>query len=269
VLRDPIAALPEMKWVKENPGSTELRAIDPLTGKTKWARKMGGWQDRGGALATAGGLVFQGSVDGHLRAFDKATGKLLKDIDTGSSILAAPMTYKVGGVQYVAVMAAWGGGGYPYVPPYSAAYTRGNQGRILVFKLDGGAVPIPPQLPPLDAAPPAPKQAPGVTPAMIAQGQTLFFGNCALCHSNQVRSITPDLRRMSEGSHQAFKQIVLEGLLTPNGMPRWNDRLNEKDVEAIHAYLIDLQGKTRAEEIEKKKRGLPLDRPGLTILSNY
>src|SRR5690606_25271856 len=42
-LRDPIAALPEMKWVKENPGSTELRAIDPLTGKTRWAYKMGGW----------------------------------------------------------------------------------------------------------------------------------------------------------------------------------------------------------------------------------
>ncbi|HWJ69899.1 MAG TPA: PQQ-dependent dehydrogenase, methanol/ethanol family [Sphingobium sp.] len=269
VLRDPIAALPEMAWVKENPGSTELRAVDPLTGKTKWAYKMAGWQDRGGALATAGGLVFQGSIDGHLRAFDKASGTLLKEIDTGTSILAAPMTYKVGGVQYVAVMAAWGGGGYPYVPPYSAAYKRGNQGRILVFRLDGGAVPIPPELPPLDVAPPAPKQAPGVTPATIAQGSNLFMANCALCHSNQPRSITPDLRRMSEGTHAAFKQIVLEGLLLPNGMPRWDDRLSAQDVDAIHAYLIDLQGQVRTEELEKRKRGLPLDTPGLTILSNY
>jgi quinohemoprotein ethanol dehydrogenase len=62
---------------------------------------------------------------------------------------------------------------------------------------------------------------------------------------------------------------VLKGLLLPNGMPRWDDRLTEADVDKIHAYLIDLQGKTRAEELEKKKRGLPLDAPGLTILANY
>ncbi|BAK65403.1 quinohemoprotein alcohol dehydrogenase [Sphingobium sp. SYK-6] len=268
-LRAAIEARPEMAWVKENPGSTELRAIDPLTGKTKWARRTAGWQDRGGALATAGGLVFQGSIDGHLRVFDSANGKLLKDIDTGTSILAAPMTYKVGGVQYVAVMAAWGGGGFPYVPPYSAAYSRGNAGRILVFRLDGGPVPIPDELPPLQPAPSPPAQAPGVTPQTIAQGMELFMGNCALCHSNQPRSITPDLRRMSEGTHKAFRQIVLEGLLLPNGMPRWDDRLGPAQVDAIHAYLIDLQGKTRAEELEKQKRGLPLDTPGLTILSNY
>jgi quinohemoprotein ethanol dehydrogenase len=268
-LRSAIEARPEMAWVKQNPGGTQLRAIDPLTGKTRWAYKMGGWQDRGGALATGGGLIFQGSIDGHLRAFDKVTGKLLKDIDTGSSILAAPMTYKVGGTQYVAVMAAWGGGGYPYVPPYSAAYKRGNQGRLLVFKLDGGTVPIPAELPPVEVAPAPPPQASGVTPAMIAQGNAIFMANCGLCHSNQHRSITPDLRRMSDGAHQAFKEIVLEGLLLPNGMPRWDDRLSEQDADAIHAYLIDLQGKTRAEELEKQKRGLPLDTPGLTILTNY
>jgi quinohemoprotein ethanol dehydrogenase len=268
-LRSAIEARPEMAWVKKDPGGTQLRAIDPLTGKTKWAYKMGGWQDRGGALATAGGLIFQGSIDGHLRAFDKVTGKLLKDIDTGSSILAAPMTYKVGGAQYVAVMAAWGGGGYPYVPPYSAAYKRGNQGRLLVFKLDGGPVPIPAELPAVEVAPAPPPQAPGVTAATIAQGNAIFMANCGLCHSNQHRSITPDLRRMSEGAHQAFNDIVLRGLLLPNGMPRWDDRLSEKDANAIHAYLIDLQGKTRAEELEKQKRGLKLDTPGLTILTNY
>ena len=264
-----IAALPEMDWVRKDGGGTQLKAIDPLTGQTKWAFKLGGWQDRAGALATAGGLVFQGSIDGHFRVFDKATGKLLKDIDTGTSILAAPMTYRAGGVQYVAVMAAWGGGGYPYVPAYAAAYKRGNANRILVFKIGGGAVPIPPELPPIEVAPAPPAQAPGVTQATITQGQLLFFGNCALCHSNQLRSITPDLRRMSDGAHKAFNEIVLRGLLTPNGMPRWDDRLTEADANAIHAYLIDLQGKTRAQELEKKKRGLPLDGPQLTILSNY
>lgn len=100
-------------------------------------------------------------------------------------------------------------------------------------------------------------------------GQTLFFGNCALCHSNQLRSITPDLRRIPAEVHKQFNEIVLHGLFLPGGMPRWDDRLTEADANAIHAYLIDLQGKTHAEEVEKKKRGLPLDAPQLTILSNY
>ncbi len=268
-MQQAITSLPQWQWVKDNPGGTELRAIDPLTGKTVWAQKMAGWQDRGGALATAGGLVVQGSIDGHLRAYDKKTGKLLKDIDTGTSILAAPMTYKVGGVQYVAVMAAWGGGGYPYVPPYSAAYKRGNQGRILVFRLGRRRRADPTGIAPAGSRA-AGTGAGARRHARDHRGRAgLFFANCALCHSNQLRSITPDLRRMSEGTHAAFREIVLRGLLTPNGMPRWDDRLSEADADKIHAYLIDEQRKARADELEKKKRGLPIDTPGLTILSNY
>ncbi len=55
----------------------------------------------------------------------------------------------------------------------------------------------------------------------------------------------------------------------PNGMPRWDDLLNPADVDAIHAYLIDLQAKTRADELAKQKAGVPLDAPSLAILSNY
>jgi quinohemoprotein ethanol dehydrogenase len=240
-----------------------------LTGKTRWSVPSDGWQDRAGTLTTAGGLLFHGNIAGKLRVFDKATGKLLKSIDTGSSILAAPMTYRVKGVQYVAVMAAWGGGGYAYVPPYSAAYQRGNQGRLLVFRLDGGPVKLPPALPALEVAPEPPAQAAGVTPSTIAKGQQLFFGNCVMCHANQHRSITPDLRRMQPGTHQLFSKIVLEGLLRQNGMPRWDDVLKPDEVAAIHAWLIDEQRKTRADELEKQKRGIPLDAPSLAILSNY
>jgi len=264
-----IKALPAWKEVQRNPGGTEMRAIDPLTGKTVWAHPTQGWQDRGGVLTTASGLVVHGNLAGQLIVREARTGKVIKTIETGSSILAAPMTYRVKGVQYVAVMAAWGGGGFPYVPPYSAAYQRGNAGRILVFRLDGGAVPLPPTLPGLEVAPPAPAQADGVTPATLAQGRALFFGNCAICHSNQHRSITPDLRRMSDATHEAFNDILLKGLLQQNGMPRWDDALKPADVAAIHAWLIDEQARTRADELEKKKRGVPLDAPSLAILSNY
>jgi quinohemoprotein ethanol dehydrogenase len=230
---------------------------------------MRGWQDRSGVLTTAGGLLFQGSIDGTFRVFDKRHGRLLKSIDTGTSILAAPMTYRVNGVQYVAVMAAWGGGGFPFVPQYAAAYKRGNRGRLLVFRLGGGAVPIPPELPPLEVAPEPPAQQPGVTAAALEHGRALFFGNCVICHSNQHRSITPDLRRMSPGTHDAFTAIVLGGALLPNGMPRWDDRLSAADAEALHAYLIDLQSRTRTEELARQRAGVPLDAPSLAILSNY
>jgi quinohemoprotein ethanol dehydrogenase len=264
-----VKSLPEFDEVRRKPFVSELRAIDPLTGQTRWAVPMKGWQDRAGVLTTASGLVFQGSIDGSFRVFDARDGRLLKSIDTGTTILAAPMTYRVNGVQYVTVMAAWGGGGYPYVPRYSAAYSRGNQGRILTFRLGGGPVPVPPELPPLEIAPPAPAQAPGVTQATIVAGQTLFFGNCVLCHSNQHRSITPDLRRMQPGAHDAFRSIVLDGALVASGMPRWDDRLTRTDVDAIHAYLIDLQARTRKDELAKQKAGVPLDAPSPAILSNY
>lgn len=264
-----VKALPAFEEVKRKPFVSELRAIEPLTGRTRWAVPLAGWQDRAGVLSTASGLLFQGSIDGSFRVFDVYTGILLKAIDTGTSILAAPMTYRVRGQQYVAVMAAWGGGGYPYVPTYSAAYKRGNQGRLLVFRLGGGAVPIPPELPPLQVAPPPPAQRPDVTPVTIALGRGLFFRGCVLCHSNQPRSITPDLRRMQPGTHELFRTIVLDGLLVPNGMPRWDDQLTPEDVGAIQAYLIDLQSKTRADELAKQQAGMSLDAPSLAILSNY
>ena len=264
-----VAKLREMQWVKDKPYTSELRAIDPLTGKTRWAVPMEGWQDRGGVLATDSGLIFQGTASGRLTVRDADSGKLLKSIETGTSIMAAPMTYRVGGVQYVAVQAGWGGGGWSFVPDYAAAYRYGNANRILVFRLDGGQVKLPDPLPPLEVAPAPPPQAAGVTAATIGQGAGLFFANCAVCHSNQPRSISPDLRRLAPGTHDAFRQIVLDGLLVPNGMPRWDDLLSPGDVDAIHAYLIDQQKQTHLRELALKKAGKPLDSRSLAIMSNY
>ena len=69
------------------------------------------WQARsehilvGGVLATAGGLVFMGEGDGHLSAFDSATGERLWQFRCGAGVNAPPITYAVDGVQYVAVAA--------------------------------------------------------------------------------------------------------------------------------------------------------------------
>lgn len=69
------------------------------------------WQSRvpnpmiGGALATAGGLVFVGQANGAFDAFDADDGKVLWRHRAGAGVNAAPMTYMVNGVQYVAVAA--------------------------------------------------------------------------------------------------------------------------------------------------------------------
>lgn len=268
-IRDQVEKLPEMQWVKDKPYSSELRAIDPLTGKAKWAVPTLGWQDRMGTLATASGLVFHGTIGGTLMVRDADTGKLLKEIDTGSSIMAAPMTYRVKGVQYVAVATGFGGGGWGYVPEYSAAYRYGNANRLLVFKLDGAPMKKPDPLLPLEVAAAPPAQKPGVTPAMIARGQGLFFQNCAICHSNQLRSTAPDLLRMQPATHDMFGAIVRDGLLLPGGMPRWDDLLSMQDVDAIHAWLIAEQGALRARETKLKAAGKPLDAPSIAVMSNF
>jgi quinohemoprotein ethanol dehydrogenase len=268
-VRAQVEASPAWQWVKDQPFSSQLRAMDPMTGETRWAVDSLGWQDRHGVLATQSGIVFHGNLAGRLFARDAETGEELWHVDTGSTIMAAPMTYEVDGVQYVAVQTGWGGGGWGFVPPYAAAYNKGNANRLLVFKVGGGEVPVPDDLPALEPAPAPPAQAAGVTPAMIAQGGALFTSNCTICHSNQPRAPLPDLRRMQPGVHAGFEQIVLGGLLVPRGMPKWDDRLTPDQVRAIHAYLIDSQGKLRTRELDLQRRGLPLDTQALTILTSY
>lgn len=268
-IRQAVEKLPQWQWVKDKPFSSEIRAIDPLTGKTKWKADREGWQDRSGVLATQSGLVVYGTLSGKLVVRDADNGKLLASIDTGSSILAAPMTYKVDGVQYIAVQTGWGGGGWGFVPSYSAAYAKGNANRLLVFKLGGGKVPVPADLPALEPAVAPPAQLPGATPETIALGSALFTENCSICHSNQPRAPLPDLRRMAPGTHDVFEDIVLKGLLQPNGMPRWDDVLSPDQAQAIHAFLIEEQGKLRARELKLQAAGKPLDSRSLTILSSF
>jgi quinohemoprotein ethanol dehydrogenase len=215
-----------------------LKAFDPQTGEVRWEQEAVGFWDRAGVLATAGGLVFQGTDTGHLRAFHAETGEEVLDIEVGTSIIAAPMTYAVDGEQYIAVMAGWGGGGWFAPYPTSAVVKYGNAGRILAFKLSGGDVPIPRLVSEVEPIPEPPAQF--GTPAQIQLGGQLFGRSCGLCHANSDIGMTPDLRRMSADTHAAFNAIVLQGARRPLGMPQWDDVLNEEQTNAIHAYLIDL-----------------------------
>lgn len=226
-----------------------LRAWNPVTQTLVWERETSGpwignmnaFWNGGGVLSTAGGLVFQGRGTGELVALDADTGETLHQISVGASMMAAPMSYSVGGVQYIALLTGVGGGnGNDYVPGM-AAYTYGNAGRMIAFKLNGGEVPKRPEILHADIskAPPAvPRQG---TFGQIAQGEALFLRNCAKCHANiDGRGAgIPDLRRMSADTHKAFAQIVLEGTLAERGMGDFSDLLTADQVEALHMYLID------------------------------
>jgi alcohol dehydrogenase (cytochrome c) len=85
-----------------------LRAMDPKTGKIVWEAPNNAplW---GGVLTTGGNLVFWGTPEGYLQAADAKTGKILWKFQTGSGVVAPPVTWSEGGEQYVAVASGWGG----------------------------------------------------------------------------------------------------------------------------------------------------------------
>ncbi|WP_223912772.1 PQQ-dependent methanol/ethanol family dehydrogenase [Rhodoferax lithotrophicus] len=84
-----------------------LRAIDPKTGKVAWEVKNTAplW---GGVMTTAD-LVFWGTPEGYLKAADAKTGKVVWQFQTGSGIVAPPITWKEGGEQYISIVSGWGG----------------------------------------------------------------------------------------------------------------------------------------------------------------
>jgi len=85
-----------------------LRAVNPKTGKIVWEVPNNAplW---GGVLTTAGNLVFWGTPEGFLKAADATTGKVVWEFQTGSGVVAPPVTYDIDGEQYVAVVSGWGG----------------------------------------------------------------------------------------------------------------------------------------------------------------
>ena len=87
-----------------------IQAVNLVTRKVVWTRRQRA-PTASSVLATAGGLVFAGSVDRRFSAYDAATGAVLWNTPVNASPSSSPITYSVAGVQYVAV-ATGGGGAY-------------------------------------------------------------------------------------------------------------------------------------------------------------
>ncbi|MCE2515818.1 MAG: PQQ-dependent dehydrogenase, methanol/ethanol family [Acidobacteria bacterium] len=84
--------------------TSAVRALDPRTGELRWEYRVQPhtWA---GLLATAGDLVFGGSVDGYFYALDAASGRELWHVAVGAQVRASPITYAVDGQQYVSIAA--------------------------------------------------------------------------------------------------------------------------------------------------------------------
>ncbi len=98
-------------WMKPGPGGHrgEFTAWDIAAGRELWTikEKFPVWS---GALATAGGVVFYGTMDGWFKAVDDKTGKELWKFKTGSGIIGQPTTWRgPDGRQYVGILSGVGG----------------------------------------------------------------------------------------------------------------------------------------------------------------
>src|SRR5690606_32883751 len=156
----------------------------------------------GGALATAGGLVFAGNAGTNdFAAFRADDGERLWTFPAQTGVMAGPSTFELDGEQYVAVVAGFGRTSNYYAPNYS---------RLLV-KLGGTAqLPEPVSVPDLALNPPP---AFG-TPEVIARGEQLYDRFCSTCHGTEglSRGMFPDLRyAASIHTAEAFEAVVVDG----------------------------------------------------------
>jgi PQQ-dependent dehydrogenase (methanol/ethanol family) len=126
------------------PRAGTLTAMDPTTNRIVWQKRTKFPLGTGsGLLSTASGLLFGGVSDGHLVAYDIRNGDELWKFQTGAGADAPAITYEVGGVQYVAILA--GGNNFNLSQPGD---------HLWAFKLGGTVAPLP-----------APAEPPTIQPA--------------------------------------------------------------------------------------------------------
>lgn len=215
-----------------------LIAWDPVEQREVWRAERAG-QANGGALATAGGLVFQGTGSGQFTALDAETGEQLWSTHAQTGVIAAPISYEIDGEQHVAIMAGTGGswaviGGATNMKGYALP----NRSRLLVYRL-GGTARLP-DAPVVERAPIAPPEATAAE-EIVDAGAPLYETYCGSCHGAGVVGVglLPDLRRSTYlHDPQAWTQIVIGGALEPNGMASFDDVLDPEDAAAIRAYVI-------------------------------
>ena len=213
-----------------------LLAWDPVNQREAWrVRLEAPWN--GGTLATAGGLVFQGTLDGHFRAYDARTGERLWDYDNQAATMGGPVSYAIDGQQYVASLASYGTlfylpAGFGIANPPTAP----QRGRVNVFRLGGTA-----QLPARELVRLPMERPPAIraNAATLQRGAAVYTQFCMACHGFGAISggVLPDLRRAPSLQDANVWTQTVHGARAANGMPDFTQWVSDGDAEAVRAYV--------------------------------
>ncbi|RCW67329.1 PQQ-dependent dehydrogenase, methanol/ethanol family [Pseudorhodoferax soli] len=208
-----------------------LVAWDPVAQKEAWGVEHASpWN--GGTLTTAGNLVFQGTADGRMVAYDAKTGAKLWETPTGTGVVAAPATYLVDGKQYVSIAVGWGG----VYGQATRATERQGPGTLYTFAVGGTAKM------PAFVEYRAGKLLQGVKydTAKVEAGTGLYVSNCVLCHGvpgvDRGGNI-PNLGYMDAAFIENLDKFVFKGPAMARGMPDFTGKLSMTDVDAIKAFI--------------------------------
>jgi quinohemoprotein ethanol dehydrogenase len=173
-------------------------------------------------------------MEGILTAYDATNGAKLWSFDAGTSIIAPPISYRIKGQQYVAVLSGFGGAGAligRVVPD-----NQRQNGRLLVFRIGGKA-----KLKAETPAPRAPIDVTGITSSGDADAGMAEYGRtCSVCHGgNASVAYTADLRRSGAlANAELWKAIVIDGALKDMGMVSFADIITPQRAEDIRAYVL-------------------------------
>jgi quinohemoprotein ethanol dehydrogenase len=210
-----------------------LQAWDPVKQKLRWSvpqKEL--WN--AGTLTTAGNLVFQGKADGRFIAYNARTGQTLWTFEAGLGISAPPITYKIDGKQYIALLVGWGGA-FAGVGNVNLGWDYGRHTRrLIVFSLEG-KVSVPKQPPPFF---PVPVDDPtfNIIDSLAEKGRDLYW-RCFSCHGANViaKGMAPDLRASPIPlQFESFREVVKNGSKLDMGMPVYADMTDDELLSIVH-----------------------------------
>ena len=217
--------------------TSALTAWDPVKQRSMWSIPNPG-PFGGGALVTAGGIVFQGQMDGYVNGFDAVSGRKVWSFYAATAALGAPVSFVAGGKQHIALLAGPPGGTPASLGEVSGKFgwdSRLHPRRLLAFTLDGNV-----QLPPTPGPTPAkPLDGPEFTvdDALAKEGAEKYR-NCTWCHGAGAIAggMAPDLRASVVPLDPPAFATLVKGGLEARGMPKFAE-LSDRDLEALRHFI--------------------------------
>jgi mono/diheme cytochrome c family protein len=199
-------------------------------------------------MVTASDLVFSGDWSGRFSAYDARTGAKLWSAPVQADVVAAPSTYTVAGVQYVALLV--GARGLPPGQSRTSA-SSANNSRLLVYALNGTAS-LPTQA--IAGSLPGKVLDPPLltgTNEQVIDGESAYGRFCAGCHGagGVAEKSIPDLRYSPVLRNLGtWKSIVIDGARANKGMVSFKNVLAEGQAEAIYHYIVSQANKAKATQ---------------------